>query len=660
MGGETHQFLLVASSYILLIAVNSSYGAKFDGRNESHGFLSDTIEPLIGQMYQGYLFTSNLFGQIYGPHLCPYLLAQRSDGLDIKTMRDDGNARDPTLLIYNDWNDHNKVVRIEANDNITHEVIRKAKFDNTQLTVILVHGWIGGVEYERWILNVKDVIAATNERVKALRSQTTEDSAVFRPNIIIVDWSKLSHSLLLMTGRNTIVVSRRLSRLLSEIARLANLMPEMMHCFGHSYGAHICGQAARLAFPPPPGSNSRVSFVDSIITFESLLSSDNKINGNSTNFSIQSLLSSKVYRTPRMGRITALDPAGLCFRFGVQFTDTYMGLKPSDAHLVDGLYSDRDSFGNRHQLAMYNLRLNNGMSHHLCSLKNHRERARDLFWSLTNWTLGHEQEQEKSVCNHFYATRVAFQTLPAECGYVAYECPSWKDFSRGRCGACTDNDHSSNELPLPHTPAASTRCYQMDSEYQRSQPSVLHALHHIARYSRPPAIAYPERRVMFMSSELSDEDSSCNPVYRVRVKLDPQAVDIGAFKSSSMSLKIVATNTTQQREHRKPTWRDLRTLDISSDYLPLYGPWSDKERRLTVDADDNRTLTLLVDLVGAGPQPLVIEKVELLYEHKTQRNPIYSVKIDYLSWSSAAVRAKYSRVFQADEVRVHYAHENES
>lgn len=578
---------------------------------------SGTLEPLLGRLFKGVTYGSNLLKQLNSPFLCPLLAPQTLNARDTSDLQsnagDESHDDQPTLYVFNDRYNHDKAVRIYADDEITRDMLlREAQFDATQLTVLLVHGWLGGIHHEQWLSGVKNMAATMRG--------TSSNSTVFRPNIVVVDWSELAHGSLYSATRSSIVISRRLSRLLGELVRVGGLRPELMHCLGHSLGAHICGRAARLAFPSVPGAEL------------------------SRNASLASL-----GVAPRMGRITGLDPGGFCYELGVRDEHTYTGMKPSDAHIVDALYSNRVPFGNRHQVALYNVRINNAVTQPPCTLAGNAERARDYFRTAVSFLMGGSRAggEEKLTCEHFFATRLAMQSPPNECSYVAYACSSYADYLSGRCGACED--------------ATPMRCYPMDFEFQRAQPSVQHALEHIARYAQHTPAPYSHRRPMFLRSGASEDEPRCAPLYRVRVRLDARAVDVQAFQARWLNVRLV---TAAAAAATATQWRDTRSNKLATPFLAVHGPWSGSSEQLAADALDNRTLTALVELVGAASQPQRIDAVEVLYElgalsagpHNPLASPIDSVAIDYLSAGSRAVRAKYSRAFSAEQVRVQYAH----
>lgn len=374
--------------------------------------------------------------------LCPLLSRE--------TEKD--NQDQPTLFVFNNKQSREQAFRIYADDDITQSLIEEAQFDAGQMTYIFVHGWLGGIHNELWLSGAKNAALGQVEEAGQAQvpnnannsnsnSNSKDGSHMFRPNVIIVDWSEFAQGSLYSATRNSLKVSRRLARILEQLANVGGLKPELMHCLGHSIGTHICGQAARYAFPvqPRPAGTQWSS-------------------GNST---------APLQR--RLGRITGLDPGGFCYELGVRNETSYLGLRPSDALLVDAYYSNRSPFGNKYQVAHYNVRLNNGFFQQPCSVWQNPQVATLYFRAAVRFSLGNIGHNDILTCDHYFATRFAHQN-PAEigCSYMAYACDSYRNFLRGRCGLC--------EKP--------TQCYAMDFEYQRGrEANVSNARAQIAKHS---------------------------------------------------------------------------------------------------------------------------------------------------------------------------------
>lgn len=434
-----------------------------------------TMETLFGQVAKTVVYGGATVIRMNNRILCPLFSRE--------TERD--NDDQPTLFAFNKKLNPEHAFRIYADDEVNPQMIKEAQFDPTQMTFVFVHGWLGGIHNEIWLSAAKNAAlrgsvpyserylqsnnntasnsfsrhstatpaasAATHQLRESTTSENTTSSLMpkassstssstpatnlFKPNVIIVDWSEFAKGSLFAATENSFKVSRRLGRLLEQLANVGKLRPELMHCFGHSIGAHICGQAARHAFPVQP-----------------------RPAGSATTFS---------GAQKRMGRISALDPGGFCYELGVKNETNYLGLRPSDALLVDAYHSNRSPFGNRFQVAHYNVRINNGIFQRPCSVWLNPDVAGDYFRAAVRFSLGNVGHNDILTCDHYFATRFAAQLLTPTCSFVAYACDSYRNFLRGRCGSCK----------------SPTQCYTMDFEYQRPNASTANALTHINKHS---------------------------------------------------------------------------------------------------------------------------------------------------------------------------------
>jgi len=428
------------------------------------------VESLFGQVAKTVVYGGATFVRFNSRLLCPLL--SRETELE--------NEDQPTLFVFNNRLNQEHAFRIYSDDDITASLIGEAQLDASQMTVILVHGWLGGIHNELWLSEAKRIAlnsARGNEREQQQQVEEEEEEQLsqraahsnrsFRPNVIVVEWSEFAHGSLFAATQNSFKVSRRLARMLAALARVGGLQPELMHCLGHSIGAHICGQAARLAFGEQ--------------------------------------------RAVRLGRITGLDPGGFCYELGIRNETTYLGLRPSDALLVDAYYSNRTPFGNRYLVGQYNVRLGNAYLQRPCSVWRNPRLASDYFRAAVRFLLGNVGHNDLLTCDHYFATRFAHQLPGKDCSYVAYACSSYRHFTRGLCGLCNSTG----------------QCYTMDFEYQRTSGSISNAIEHINNHSsyfnhfgpdssapsegswRPPGgVAYANRRLYYM--QIANEQPYCS------------------------------------------------------------------------------------------------------------------------------------------------------
>lgn len=459
--------------------LNNSLAAHEQRLNQD-GLERAGIPSLFGQVAKTVVYGGASFARLNNRLLCPLLtsglpgaLAETSSlGAAGGGSSDKASEEQPTLYAFNDHLNNGRAFRIYADEEITRPMLQEAAFNKHQMTFIFVHGWLGGIHNELWLSEAKNAVLQSSWR-----------SADFKANVIVVDWSDLASGSLYAATRNSFKVSRRLASLLRQLASLADLRPELMHCLGHSIGTHICGQAARQAFPVQPRSSGSKPDV--------------------------------FLRQPRMGRISGLDPGGFCYELGIKNESTYEGLRPSDALLVDAYYTNRSPFGNKYQVAHYNVRINNGFFQAPCSVWFNPDTASQYFRAAVRFITGNTGYNELLTCDHYFATKLAEQSLPsqagqvssgrlASCSFVAYACDSYRSFARGRCGQCGLDGQA---------------CYTMDFEYQRTNASTAHALQHIRRHSalasessgdqQPTGgVAYADRRVFYM--RVSSDSTMCS------------------------------------------------------------------------------------------------------------------------------------------------------
>lgn len=426
--------------------------------------------------------------------LCPLL-----SNPETSDNNNDGQDDDqPTLFVFNKRDQKEHAFRIYADDDISKAMIEEAQFDANQMTYIFVHGWLGGIQNELWLSGAKNTALGSDKNnftwPTGKNGSGKIGSHVFKPNVIIVDWSEFAQGSLFTATQNSFKVSRRVGRLLEQLANVGGLKPELMHCLGHSIGTHICGQAARHAFPAQRGE---------------------RLNNN-----VASSSASAQPMQRRLGRITGLDPGGFCYELGIKNETTYLGLKPSDALLVDAYYSNRSPFGNRYQVAHYNVRLNNGFFQLPCSVWRNPEVATLYFRAAIRFSLGNVGHNDILTCDHYFATRFAHQ-MPSSldpkglnagsCSYMAYACDSYRDFIRGKCGLCE----------------TTTQCYEMDFEYQRGQlANVSHAREHIAKHS-----SYAGPAKQYYSNNNNDNNLSGGVPYNDRLTYYMRVADAEPYCS---------------------------------------------------------------------------------------------------------------------------------
>ncbi|XP_020487689.2 phospholipase A1 member A isoform X2 [Labrus bergylta] len=116
----------------------------------------------------------------------------------------------------------------------------------------------------------------------------------------------------------------------------------------------------------------------------------------------------------KIGRITALDPAGPMFKGA----DTFDRLDPSDALFVDAIHTDSDYFGISIPVGHVDFFLNGGKDQTGC--------ARSRFASMYGYV----------ICDHMRALHVYMSALSGSCPLIGIPCSSYEDFLKGNCLDC--------------------------------------------------------------------------------------------------------------------------------------------------------------------------------------------------------------------------------
>ncbi|XP_070771289.1 phospholipase A1 member A [Enoplosus armatus] len=122
----------------------------------------------------------------------------------------------------------------------------------------------------------------------------------------------------------------------------------------------------------------------------------------------------------KIGRITALDPAGPMFKGA----DTFDRLDPSDAQFVDAIHTDADYFGISIPVGHVDFFLNGGKDQTGC--------ARSRFASI----LVYFPVYGYVICDHMRALHVYMSALNGSCPLMGIPCFSYEDFLKGRCVDC--------------------------------------------------------------------------------------------------------------------------------------------------------------------------------------------------------------------------------
>ncbi|XP_036295067.1 pancreatic lipase-related protein 3 isoform X2 [Pipistrellus kuhlii] len=199
-------------------------------------------------------------------------------------------------------------------------------------------------------------------------------------NCINVDW--INGSLEYIPAVNNLrVAGAEVAYFIDVLMKQFGYPPSKVHLIGHSLGAHLAGEAGA--------------------------------------------------RTPGLGRITGLDPAGPCFHD----TPNEVRLDPSDAGFVDVIHTNA---------ARFLLQLGAGTVNacgHLDFYPNggkHMPGCEDLITPLLKFDFNVYKEEVASFfdCNHARSHRFYAESVLNPHAFIAYPCRSYESFKAGSCFHC--------------------------------------------------------------------------------------------------------------------------------------------------------------------------------------------------------------------------------
>ncbi|XP_035206598.1 pancreatic triacylglycerol lipase-like isoform X2 [Stegodyphus dumicola] len=209
-------------------------------------------------------------------------------------------------------------------------------------------------------------------------------------NVFLVDWSGGDGPLYEQAVANTRVVGAELALFIKTLQNLG-IQPESIHIIGHSLGSHIAGYAGK--------------------------------------------------RLKRLGRITAMDPAGPYFTN----VDPIVRLDRADALLVDAIHTNAaatrfQGFGLTESIGHFDFFPNGG---HL------QPGCQDMGHAILSFITKHPTFDEVGLsdlqCNHRRAIELFKSSITGHCELMGVLCDSWDSFNSGKCGTCSDGAFS---LPM--------------------------------------------------------------------------------------------------------------------------------------------------------------------------------------------------------------------
>lgn len=210
-------------------------------------------------------------------------------------------------------------------------------------------------------------------------------------NVISVDWERgADKENYNQAAANTRVVGALIAQFITALKKTTNIRLSDIHMIGHSLGAHIAGYAGEI------------------------------VKG--------------------IGRITGLDPAGLCFGG----RDPEVRLDRTDADYVDVIHTDGQpitslGFGTSTRMGHADYYPNGGKNQPGC-----KSPGKHIFKLIT----GKFKLFRKGIgCDHARSRELYIESIKSDCRFLSYPCDSMELFEKGLCpcnGYCSPMGYPSN------------------------------------------------------------------------------------------------------------------------------------------------------------------------------------------------------------------------
>lgn len=338
---------------------------------------------------------------------------------------------------------------IRLNATAPLELVRElAGFEPQKKTTIIVHGFTQSYPKTTWLRKIRGLFEV--------------HSLVGRHNLIIMDWGVASHG---SYAQVAAMVSGMGSFLSNFIMKLIDLGADRMsiHVIGHSLGAHLAGFAGKRI-------------------------------------------------RPRLGRITALDPAGPCF--GKIFSNSASDrLSPGDAFEVDVYHYDDDFLGLPGQHGQFDIYVNGGSSQPGCT-----DNMNTMFQAVLTMLFRRNRVLSES---HTRSTEVATVQLSATgCQQVAYECRDYAAFTLGECGKCDDGNN---------------QCFLMGFEFQYGE---------LGEHLSALRTSFPGKRFYIQTSSA---ELFCSNHYQILIKFEPNSEQLAIAKRNKWRIHVELITDQQER-----------------------------------------------------------------------------------------------------------------
>ena len=337
---------------------------------------------------------------------------------------------------------------VRVNATESAERILRSGFEPRKRTTLIIHGFTQSYPNTEWL-----------RRVRALFES---NSIVGKQNLIIMDWGGASQGSYAQVAATVSGMGSFLTNFLLKLTDDLGADRTGIHIIGHSLGAHLAGFA---------GKRMR----------------------------------------PKLGRITALDPAGPCF--GKFFSNSPSDrLSANDALEVDVYHYDDGFLGLAGQHGHFDVYVNGGAS---------QPGAADNANTMVSAAITMMFRRNRILSeSHTRSTEVPATRL-AHCQQVAHECRDWPAFLSGECGGACDEQNS--------------QCFFMGFhfQYQDMAPAPLRVP---AERSQQNQIG---KRLYIATGE--SEKNFCLQHYQLLVRLEPQAEIVQAARKQKWRVFLELT-----------------------------------------------------------------------------------------------------------------------
>lgn len=236
------------------------------------------------------------------------------------------------------------------------EALESHGFNASQPTLIYMHAYSQSSR-SGWLLGIRD-------SYDKMFPRSSEDKPQLF-NLMFFDWSDYSRLQYKVAASFVPYLGKVLSEFLQKLAINYSYDMNRLHIVSYSLSTHISGNAGRQ------------------MPFEN-----------------------------RIGKITALDPTGVCFHEDVPYAKEY-ALRPTDANFVVARHYDIGGLGSRRLIGGLDVFVNGGNNQPGIYFQ-----PGSLFQSHTR-AATHEAQQRRDGCQE-----------------VAYKCRSFDSFLKGECGSC--------------------------------------------------------------------------------------------------------------------------------------------------------------------------------------------------------------------------------